>query len=152
MLDSANPQPHKLRRYDTSQRSGDEPVTNVRGYLLLRLRRGSPKNELRIRCLTSADPARRLPIPVEFNPCLNKQCGRCSLGLCNRNGTRGSLPHSLCLASDRSLPWVPPKSRAWTAQPNGTRIGPPTLGVRRLAAKRPRRRRRERLQGYKTPF
>ena len=78
--------------------TGDEPMTKVPGGCrLLRRRRGRQKNELRIRCLTSADQARRLPIPVEFTPRLNKQRGRCSLGLCNRNGSRGSLPHSLCL-------------------------------------------------------
>ena len=35
---------------------------------------------------------------------------------------------------------------------NGTRIGPPTLGDLRLLAKRPRRRRRERLQGFSGPL
>jgi len=55
-------------------------------------------------------------------------------------------------ATDRSPPLTPPKSGAWMAQANGTRTGPSTLGGLRLLAKRPRRRRRERLQGFNRPF
>ena len=55
-------------------------------------------------------------------------------------------------ATDRSPPLTPPKSWAWTTKDNGTQIGPPTLGGLRLLAKRPRRRRRERLQGFSSPF
>ena len=55
-------------------------------------------------------------------------------------------------ATDRSPPLTPPKSWAWHQQTNGMRIGPSTLGGLRLLAKRPRRRRRERLQGFHHPF
>jgi hypothetical protein len=55
-------------------------------------------------------------------------------------------------ATDRSPLLAPPKSWAWHAQRNVTRIGPPTFGGLRLLAKRPRRRRRERLQGFSGPY
>ena len=55
-------------------------------------------------------------------------------------------------ASDRSPPLAPPKSWAWNVPRNGSWIGPPTLGGLRLLAKRPRRRRRERLQGFRPPY
>ena len=55
-------------------------------------------------------------------------------------------------ATDRSPPLTPPKSWAWKVQAHGTRTGPSTLGGLRLLAKRPRRRRRERLQGFNRPF
>jgi len=131
--------------------TGDEPMTKVPGGCrLLRRRRGRQKNELRIRCLTSADQARRLPIPVEFTPRLNKRAvvapSDSATGMAPGDPFR--IPSAS--ASDRSLPRAPPKSWAWRVQANGTRMGPPTLGDLRRFAKRPRRRRRERLQGFKT--
>ena len=153
---AANSRLHELRRcrrcrtgHGYRRRTDDKGPGGCR---LLRRRRGRQKNELRIRCLTSADQARRLPIPVEFTPCLNKRAvvapSDSATGMAPGDPFR--IPSAF--ASGRSLPWAPPKSWAWRVQANGTRFGPPTLGDLRRFAKRPRRRRRERLQGFKTPL
>ena len=66
----------------------------------------------------------------------------------------GDYPFRIPSASapDRSPPLAPPTSWAWNELANGMPIGPSTLGGLRLLAKRPRRRRRERLQGFNGPF